>query len=112
MDTTSTTRNGKLTKSELMSAYNFARSYARRNPEKLDPRRVDRAFGILQSKEARPYTTTTRSCNCPDATKARKNGYTGPCKHRTAQMLLVKIEKLRAEHNVTELVKVNQQLEA
>jgi hypothetical protein len=70
-----------MTKSELFTQYNRARAAARKGL--LDPKRVNKALGLAQSKTVRPYLTTTRSCSCPDA--ARHLGQ--PCKHRIAAMI-------------------------
>ena len=70
-----------MTKNELFTQYNRARAAARKGL--LDPKRVNKALGLAQSKTARPYLTTTKSCSCPDA--SRHPGQ--PCKHMIAAMI-------------------------
>jgi hypothetical protein len=68
-------------KSVRMAVYNKARTAARAG--KLDARRVNKAFGILQSKAKRPYRSTIIGCDCPD----RKFNSDVPCKHMIACMM-------------------------
>ena len=76
-----------MTKSQLMSVYNKARTAARQG--KLDPARVNRAFGILQAKDAgahlSKYGATVKSCTCIDHARTGK-----PCKHMIAQMIVTR----------------------
>ena len=86
------------TKSELFSAYNTARSAIRKLAGKsldgkgIDVARLNRAFGILQTKSYdhfQKYGTTISSCRCPDAQKGHV------CKHRIAFTVAYKIVKGR-----------------
>ncbi|KKM08256.1 hypothetical protein LCGC14_1725720 [marine sediment metagenome] len=81
--------------SALMSAYNYARHWAKRTGL-TDTSRVDRAFGYLQTGEAmgkwREYNTTVRDCNCPDR-RVRGNR----CKHSLSKMIHIKHQQLMAE---------------
>jgi hypothetical protein len=70
-----------MTKSELFTQYNRARAAARKGL--LDPKRVNKALGLAQSKTARPYLTTTKSCSCPD----RYYHPDKPCYHMIEKML-------------------------
>ena len=76
--------NFNLTKSERMSWMNKARAQA----SGLDPRRVVRAFAILQSGQydakVRKYSTAVRSCECEDSQ------FGNVCKHRIAAMIVAR----------------------
>lgn len=75
-----------MNKSKLFSVYNKARVAARNG--RLDTGRVNRALGVAQSKNARPYNTTITSCDCPDSL------YRGAtCKHRVALMMQKRMEQ-------------------
>jgi hypothetical protein len=74
-----------MTKSEIFTQYNKARSAARQG--KLDPKRVDRALGVVQRKAQSEYITTTRGCSCED--HSRHPGIA--CKHMIAKMIEIKV---------------------
>jgi hypothetical protein len=82
-----------MNRSQLFTQYNKARKAAREG--KLDPKAVNKALGLCQSSQERPYFTTTKSCNCP----AFVYGNGKACKHMVAKMLKVRIAQ--AEQNVT-----------
>ena len=73
-----------MTKSQAMTWYNKARQAAKSG--KLDPERVNRAFGLLQAKDGnirmQKYETTITSCTCPDHARTHK-----ACKHMIAKMI-------------------------
>lgn len=73
-----------MTKSQAMTWYNKARQAAKSG--KLDPDRVNRAFGILQSNDGnarmQKYETTVTDCTCPDHARTHK-----ACKHMIAKMI-------------------------
>ena len=70
-------------RSAIFSAYNEARAAARKGIGGLEPGRVNRALGILQSKSTRPYITSLTDCNCID--RQRHPGIA--CKHLTARWI-------------------------
>lgn len=86
------------TKKELFKAYNQARAtISKLNGKSLDGKSIDvarlnRAFGILQTRgyNFNRYQTSVGSCSCPDS----QNGYV--CKHRIAYTVALKIQKGRA----------------
>ena len=64
----------------LFISYNIAKKQAKIGL--LDGTILNRALGVAQRKEPRPYDTTLDGCSCPD------HGYRHrPCKHMTALML-------------------------
>jgi len=78
-----------MTKSEIFTQYNKARSTGVLNG--LEPKRVNRALGILQSADGgelkfEKYHTTVKSCGCIDSQRNHT------CKHRIARMIAYKIE--------------------
>jgi hypothetical protein len=87
------------TKSQLMTAYNIAR-FSR----KVEPGRLNRAFGIAQSKHAWQWQGSdllvrgsqgetyhaNGVCQCRDYT----HRHVTLCKHRTARFLLMKAAQL------------------
>lgn len=77
----------EMTRSEIFSVYNKARAAARKGIGGLDEKRVNRAFGYLLSGEFRPYNTTIKKCDCPDA--IRNPGIV--CKHRAELMIITRI---------------------
>jgi len=82
----------EMDKHTLFKIYNKARKAAREG--KLDIKRLNRALGILQSKNyTKSYVTTIRACSCPDWC----NHPGQPCKHMIAEMI-----KYRASHPKTE----------
>lgn len=109
-------RSGKINMSEMMQAYNMAMRYAKANPTLMDPERVNRALGLLMKKEVNEHRSSKNACDCKDwenrdnprrtvKVNGEKVQYSGPCKHMIAEMILIKVNKLRKEHEVTELVK-------
>jgi hypothetical protein len=66
----------KTIKSAIWTQYNKALKSGA-----FDRLRVNRALGILQHGEPRPYNTTISTCDCPDSA----HGHV--CKHRIAKML-------------------------
>lgn len=77
----------------LMTVYNRARKSAQAdtkvNGKVLEIRRVDRAFGILQSNDyesGADYISSVKECDCPD------NEFSDNiCKHRIAHMMIERI---------------------
>lgn len=88
--------NASITKSELFTAYNKARSEARRAGDSKLIERLNKALGILQSKayynggDRVIYFPTVSACGCKDwqYRHAAKRAYTGPCKHMVAEQML------------------------
>lgn len=85
--------------SELMTAYNKFKAHMRRTGQ--DTKRVDRAFGICQSRHGidrmhKEYHTNHYNCNCKDMEfwysnkRQNQNGdnYRGYCKHMNAVILM------------------------
>lgn len=71
----------KTSKSELFTNYNKMRATAADRP------RLNRALGVAQSKQARPYNTTAQGCDCGDwKFRGSKTGVS--CKHMTALVLV------------------------
>jgi len=73
--------------SARMTVYNHAKHLARRTGI-LEPRRVDRALGILMSPgrrdaKAAEYGTSFWECYCPDSRYRRQ----GVCKHRLSLLV-------------------------
>ena len=66
-------------RSKLFGAFNRLRAYSRRHPGVLDVRRVNRALGVAQRKQPRPYETTVSGCTCMDWLCRHRSA--GPCKH-------------------------------
>ena len=69
-------RNGSKRK-VIFTAYNKMRR------EGADKGRLNRALGLAQRKQGRPYTTTAESCDCKDF---QFRG--GPCKHQLSLQLV------------------------
>ncbi len=69
--------------------------------------RLNRALGLAQSNEERPYTTSAESCTCPDW-QYRVSVKGGQCKHQLALMLAVAGAEAVAEEAVVEAVEVEQ----
>ena len=70
-----------MNRSALFVAYNAARGLAAKGYFDMD--RLNRALGLAQRKEPRPYNTTVNDCDCPD-NLCRPSVV---CKHRLAKML-------------------------
>lgn len=77
-------------RSAIFRQYNLARSCG-----KIDRMRTNRALGIIQHGEPRPYKTTLHNCTCPDTVR--------PCKHITAKWILYRAfqQLLTVSDNVT-----------
>jgi len=97
-----------ISKSELFSAYNKARAAARRAGDTKRIERLNKALGILQSKnyytgERIAYTPTTHSCGCKDwqFRFAKKRAYTGECKHMLAEQLVTYILEVREAYAIS-----------
>ena len=71
-----------MTRSGLFTAYNVARSYAHQGY--IDQARLNRALGLAQAKEPRPYRTILGACSCPDKRLRRVPA----CKHELRLLLL------------------------
>ena len=91
------------TKSEIFSAYNHLRAELRKAGDTKGIERLNKALGILQSKdyyqgERSVYVPTLTDCGCKDweFRNAHRRAYTGPCKHILAEQLLAAIAELRA----------------
>ena len=68
-------------RSETFKRYNQMKRTA------ADPKRLNRALGVAQSKQERPYVTTAEGCSCKDwEFRGSKTGT--PCKHMTALALV------------------------
>jgi len=98
-------KNKTLTKSEIFTAYNKARAQARKAGDVKRIDRLNKALGILLSKdyyqgEKADYAPTTHACGCNDMKyrHAARRGYAGVCKHAEAERLLLAIHAARAEH--------------
>lgn len=96
------------TKSEIFTAYNKARAIARRAGDVKQIERLNKALGILMSKdyyqaEKAEYQSTYFTCGCKDwqYRRAARRAYVGPCKHMLAESLLQAILERRADHDVT-----------
>jgi hypothetical protein len=96
------TEKNHLTKSEIFTAYNRARSAARKAGDEKMIERLNKALGILQTKnyyqaEKAAYAPTTEHCNCKDweFRFTKRRGYAGPCKHQLAEMLIQSIFEQR-----------------
>jgi hypothetical protein len=101
-------KNETLTKSEIFTAYNKARAQARKAGDVKRIERLNKALGILLSKdyyagEKSTYQPTTHTCNCNDMKyrHAARRGYAGVCKHAESERLLLAIHAARAEHLFT-----------
>ena len=88
-----------VTQSTLMTAYNLAK-----NARVFEPRRLDRALGIVQRNDTRLLEdgrldtnvtdwqlATVKQCTCEDY---KRHGAQWFCKHRIAKMLVVKAQRL------------------
>ena len=82
--------------SNLFTAYNKARTNARRLGEQKLIDRLNKALGILLSRdyyngERSIYQPSTLSCGCKDwqFRNAARRHYTGACKHMLAESLLI-----------------------
>ena len=77
------------TLSVLFTSYNLARRI-----NGVDRGRLNRALGVAQRCEPRPYDTTTLYCSCPDFSGVAPDGRRfrqqslRPCKHIIAAALL------------------------
>lgn len=80
--------------SQIFKAYNKARAFARKYPHLLNPKRVNRALGILQTAGdyfvGKDFSSSQDHCGCADSTYRRML-----CKHSIAFMMLEKIQASR-----------------
>ncbi|MBI5955148.1 MAG: hypothetical protein HY865_26120 [Chloroflexi bacterium] len=97
-----------LTKSEIFTVYNQMRAAARREGNTKQIERLNKALGILLSKEyyageRLAYIPTKDSCGCKDweFRFSSKRAYTGGCKHMLAEVMMQSALALRAAHEVT-----------
>lgn len=102
--------NASITKSELFTAYNKARTAARRQGDNKLIDRLNKALGILQSKDyyagdRLAYIPTVSACGCKDweYRHAAKRAYTGPCKHMIAEQMIYAIITARPVNITDEL---------
>lgn len=98
----------RLTKSEIFTVYNQMRAAARREGNLKLIERLNKAVGILLSKEyyqgeRLAYIPTAHSCGCRDweFRNTAKRAYTGGCKHMLAELMMQSALALRASHEVT-----------
>ena len=96
-------------RSALFTQYNRAKVAARKG--KLEIKRVHRAMGLAISETLtgtkRPYETTVKTCNCPDA----RRGHT--CKHRIKEMLIQRAnEQLTAERTPKSKIEIETESQA
>jgi hypothetical protein len=82
--------------SKVFTAYNRAKADARRHGNGKLIERLNRALGILLSKdyyqhEQAAYSPSACSCGCKDwqYRHAFKRAYEGPCKHMLAESLML-----------------------
>jgi hypothetical protein len=109
----------RFSKSELFTAYNYARAAARKTGDTKRIERLNRALGILQSKayyagERAEYQPTQAGCGCKDWEyhMATRRAYTGPCKHMLAETLTADMLANQAARNVTRWLTVKTESEA
>ena len=102
--------NNNITKSEIFTAYNKARSQARKAGDMKLIDRLNKALGILQSKayyagDRVLYIPTVTGCGCKDweFRHAAKRGYAGPCKHMLAEQLTTAAAMVRPLNVTNEL---------
>lgn len=77
-------------RSEVFRTYNHLRG-----SDSVEKGRLNRALGLAQSQEERPYETTHESCSCPDF-QFRLVGTGQKCKHMT-QLLLTEVAEQAEE---------------
>ncbi len=70
-----------MNKRAIFTAYNAMRGQARRGM--FDMGRLNRALGLAQRRERRPYVTSLDWCTCPDCECRRVY-----CKHRLREIML------------------------
>jgi hypothetical protein len=99
-----------LTKSEIFTVYNRMRAAARREGNLKLIERLNKAVGILLSKEyyageRLAYIPTVDSCGCKDweFRHSSKRAYVGGCKHMLAESMMQAVFELRAAHDVTNI---------
>ncbi|MEA4812039.1 MAG: SWIM zinc finger family protein [Anaerolineaceae bacterium] len=98
-----TTTSTKISKSEIFTVYNQMRAFARKHGNIKMIERLNKALGILQSKdyyqaEKALYAPTAHTCGCKDwqFRFAHKRAYTGACKHILAEIMLEQIKLNRS----------------
>ena len=93
--------------SNLFTAYNKAKTNARRlgEPKLID--RLNKALGILMSLdyyhgERSIYQPSTFSCGCKDwqFRNAARRQYTGACKHMLAENLLIDVTSTEGAYSI------------
>lgn len=101
------TDTARPTKSEIFTAYNIARAAARRAGDTKKIERLNKALGILMSKNyytaaQADYAPTFFQCGCKDWQyhRAARRAYTGPCKHMLAESLMLEILARRDAHTL------------
>lgn len=72
-----------MSRRDLFRAFNAMRGMARQGY--FEAGRLNRALGVAQRKENRPYHTTVEDCDCMDKECRRFMPVT--CKHQLAEML-------------------------
>lgn len=79
-----------MNRKEIFFVYNVLKKDSKTIPT-ISLQRLNKALGLAQSKNSRPYYTTIESCTCPDATQ--RDFYV--CKHRLALMMHNSLEVLQ-----------------
>ena len=97
-------QNNLPTKSEIFTAYNQARAAARKAGETKRIERLNKALGILLSRDyyqadKADYAPNTMTCGCKDFQyrHAARRDYHGVCKHVEAERLFLAIYTRRSE---------------
>lgn len=87
----------KTSRAAIFAAYNRLRAFSRAHPDRVDPRRLNRALGLLQRSTPRPYPVSLDACACMDwsCKNTRRRGYRGPCKHILAYYLAAQVERIK-----------------
>ena len=79
--------------SALWSAYNYAKNWARNNPD-TEPEYVDRALGMIMAgkydEKVDQYNTTKDRCHCPTR-------HVRVCKHQVMVMVTIKHDQIMEE---------------
>lgn len=77
-------------RSAVFSAYNRLR-------HEVEPGRANRALGLVQSGEERPYRTTADFCSCPDWQYRIRFQEGGKCKHQLQLELAAAVDVAQGE---------------
>lgn len=83
-------------KSAVFSTFNHLRGAGT-----VEEKRLNRALGLTQSQQERPYVTTHESCTCPDF-RYRLADTGQKCKHMAALLLSEVAEQAEAPEEVEE----------